>query len=722
MYVIGLQECSTGERENWILETLNYLNESSSSGQYCTVVTMYLWEMVIMVIVKTDLLINISNVQTSTIATGVGDVIGNKGAVGVSFNFYDSSLCFICCHLAARKERIEKRKEHFCKIAKGLKLGRKDVDLFHQFNHLIWFGDLNYRVEKDWDEVIELVAQKDWLRLQTSDQLLDEMSKFRVFPEFKEGNLNFAPTYRWEKFKEDFSNKRFQAPSWTDRILYLSPPDSEDLLLVEFGGAHALLGSDHRPISTLFQFNARVPYHFYSLPQVGSCVVLIEDILLQVPIVSIIKKEWEENSDNAMVSISITSSVLEEECRAPEVKFDASRQMWHWNAFDLPVTRPFLCDPSFLIDEFFVFSFQIRNQGKQSNQESENFFSFGHTWMPLRQAFYNALSTEPNTNSAGSSTFTSLVSKDGVVLGRVTIKYSAYTNGSIHHEIVSKLETRSKLSRPMQDSIASPKKAALLEQNERSLEILRKKIQEELELSLRGNNVDIPTDSEDDEDISSHQINSRHPSVKNKYGAPTAVEYTMPRHKKLVSNDLSESRRSRTASAAYNGSRNRPVSVYEKSNVRSIYPEVSPSSSPTNYGASPSHMNRTTSSSPLTNYQFWKDPIEEIPSAPSFKPPPPPLFGTSSPSPTNLQMSDDDLPPAPIFPPPPPNMTVNFTNCPLFQPPPPPPLSPPPTISTSPLNFFEESIHPPPSILPPPPPISGQIISPPKFAPPLPPK
>lgn len=114
--------------------------------------------------------------------------------------------------------------------------------MFHQFDQCFWFGDLNYRVDKEWDDVLKLVQEKNWEELQKSDQLINEMSRYRVFAEFKEGLLNFAPTYRWEKNSESFSNKRFQAPSWTDRILYLTPPLSEDLELREFGASHNLYG------------------------------------------------------------------------------------------------------------------------------------------------------------------------------------------------------------------------------------------------------------------------------------------------------------------------------------------------------------------------------------------------------------------------------------------------------------------------------------------------
>ena len=62
----------------------------------------------------------------------------------------------------------------------------QDLDLFHQFDHVFWFGDLNYRVDREYAEVIERVAERDWATLQQSDQLITEMSRYRVFPDFQE--------------------------------------------------------------------------------------------------------------------------------------------------------------------------------------------------------------------------------------------------------------------------------------------------------------------------------------------------------------------------------------------------------------------------------------------------------------------------------------------------------------------------------------------------------
>lgn len=80
---------------------------------------------------------------------------------GVSFRFHDTSFCFVNSHLPARAERIvnrqelydflsdHERNEDFSALCEQLNLGQKKVDLVNQFDHLIWLGDLNYRIDLD---------------------------------------------------------------------------------------------------------------------------------------------------------------------------------------------------------------------------------------------------------------------------------------------------------------------------------------------------------------------------------------------------------------------------------------------------------------------------------------------------------------------------------------------------------------------------------------------
>jgi hypothetical protein len=51
----------------------------------------------------------ISKVKSDCIATGIQNMIGNKGGIGISFDLGKSSLAFISCHLAADQNEVDRR-------------------------------------------------------------------------------------------------------------------------------------------------------------------------------------------------------------------------------------------------------------------------------------------------------------------------------------------------------------------------------------------------------------------------------------------------------------------------------------------------------------------------------------------------------------------------------------------------------------------------------------
>ena len=39
------------------------------------------------------------------------------------------------------------------------------TEISHQFDHLFWVGDLNYRVDTPFHEVVELSARREWAKI-----------------------------------------------------------------------------------------------------------------------------------------------------------------------------------------------------------------------------------------------------------------------------------------------------------------------------------------------------------------------------------------------------------------------------------------------------------------------------------------------------------------------------------------------------------------------------
>lgn len=84
------------------------------------------------------------------------------------------------------------------------------------------------------------------------------MQKGVVFDGWIEKEIAWGPTYRWERLENVLSNKKEQAPSFTDRILTFSLPGLElgnsfdKFAQLSYCSAPNIFGSDHRPIFAVF--------------------------------------------------------------------------------------------------------------------------------------------------------------------------------------------------------------------------------------------------------------------------------------------------------------------------------------------------------------------------------------------------------------------------------------------------------------------------------------
>ena len=103
------------------------------------------------------------------------------------------------------------------------------VEFLHRFDHVLWMGDLNFRVDlgnhgtkHEFANVKAMCLMKRWSELLEGDQLLAAKRRQRIFCGFYEAPVVFAPTYRMVKDGPGYSNKKFQNPSYTDRILVRS--------------------------------------------------------------------------------------------------------------------------------------------------------------------------------------------------------------------------------------------------------------------------------------------------------------------------------------------------------------------------------------------------------------------------------------------------------------------------------------------------------------------
>ena len=72
------------------------------------------------VFVRRELLPMVTDVKRDAVSCGFGNVVGNKGGVGVSFSYAGARLCFLNAHLAAHKEKVKQRNADYHRIVKTM--------------------------------------------------------------------------------------------------------------------------------------------------------------------------------------------------------------------------------------------------------------------------------------------------------------------------------------------------------------------------------------------------------------------------------------------------------------------------------------------------------------------------------------------------------------------------------------------------------------------------
>ncbi|XP_060207558.1 type I inositol polyphosphate 5-phosphatase 2-like isoform X3 [Lycium barbarum] len=266
------------DEENDLFEEFPEVKEESSlldcavksRPMYVRIVSKQMVGIYVSVWVRRGLRRHINNLQVSAVGIGLMGYMGNKGSVSVSMSLFQSRLCFVCSHLSSgQKDGAEQRRNsdvnEIMKRTRFSSLFDTDTDepqTIPSHDQIFWFGDLNYRISMADAEVRKLVANKQWDELLNSDQLNKELRHGHVFSGWKEGLINFAPTYKYE-FNSDRYNgeitkegEKKRSPAWCDRILWLG----KGIKQLFYKRAELRL-SDHRPVSSMFSVELEIFDH-----------------------------------------------------------------------------------------------------------------------------------------------------------------------------------------------------------------------------------------------------------------------------------------------------------------------------------------------------------------------------------------------------------------------------------------------------------------------------
>lgn len=353
VYVIGTQEDPLGDRE-WS-DTLKNALRKITNISFKQVAIHHLWYMRIIVLAKPEHENRISHVFSDSVATGIANTFGNKGAVGVSFMFNGTSFGFVNSHLTSGSEKKLRRNQNYFNILRVLNLGDKKLspfDITHRFTHLFWLGDLNYRVElpsSEAENIVTKIKQQKYQELLGKDQLSIERNDGKVFLHFEEEEITFPPTYRFERdtrekyayTKAKATGTKYNLPSWCDRVLRKSYP-LVHVVCQAYGCTTDIMTSDHSPVFASFEVGVASQFVSKQDPnnapqggiQIMNCVAILQ------------------TKSKTRFFIEFHSSCLEKTLKTSEgentEQSDGSIKVWFGNKVEL---TPIISDPEYLLEQ-----------------------------------------------------------------------------------------------------------------------------------------------------------------------------------------------------------------------------------------------------------------------------------------------------------------------------------------------------------------------------------
>lgn len=257
IYGIGLQEVGAKDVNDWVDSFTNCL----ASYDFVRVKMRQLIGMLTMAFVQRALLPACTSIESEVTKTGFGGWWGNKGGVSIRMDVLGINLIIVNCHLAAHQDTVAERILDFDTILDTQKFKDNDVENILDHDYVFWMGDLNFRVDHMTRvEIDKAIQEKDFEKLLQNDQLLKCQEAGLVFENFKEMDIAFPPTYKFDIGTDMYdSSQKKRLPAYCDRILWHTYDVSYKncrlkVKPLEYKSHPRYRISDHKPVSAIFTF------------------------------------------------------------------------------------------------------------------------------------------------------------------------------------------------------------------------------------------------------------------------------------------------------------------------------------------------------------------------------------------------------------------------------------------------------------------------------------
>lgn len=206
--------------------------------------------------IKYDLKTKIQLMDSKIIKSGIepGNK-GDKGFISLTFkyngNYLSIASAYFNSNIFNNNYRLKLLKQL---LNTKINVGMNGEFAFKESQYWIILGDLNFRVELDYDPVIGLISKNNSHDILNNDQFYKSKHIDSDFNLICEGDIMFKPTYKFIKESNNYHNlkKNNKTPSYTDRVFHGNNKGINNLY---YDSINNIKYSSHKPIVAAFEIS-----------------------------------------------------------------------------------------------------------------------------------------------------------------------------------------------------------------------------------------------------------------------------------------------------------------------------------------------------------------------------------------------------------------------------------------------------------------------------------
>ena len=250
--------------EYWQNKFINTIKRIYPNEDYILIKELDLVGILMLVLIKSKYNKNVRIINNIIIKNGMMGSLGNKGNVILILKIFESIVIFCSGHYTSGHSKNKERLKILDQVLNTEIKYNNIISSFKDFDIWFIFGDLNFRINYDYENTIQLCQNKNIELLLNADQFNLSKIDNRKLDIIDEGLINFLPTYKYNKNNNNFAFEpnKMRVPSYCDRIFYKNnfKENHPSIILKQYDSISNVQFSDHRCVFGVFEIYCKVFY------------------------------------------------------------------------------------------------------------------------------------------------------------------------------------------------------------------------------------------------------------------------------------------------------------------------------------------------------------------------------------------------------------------------------------------------------------------------------